>query len=95
MGGISRGVTGGISRGVRGISQGVGRFHRSTRHPIWPLSNSDSVYFRIVLHLRRELTDPPSRVAAGVGGQVQYRWHEQVLGSVGTLGGVTRMGCDR
>ena len=66
---------GGISRGVRGISQGVGQFHRSTRHPIWPLSNSDSVYFRIVLHLRRELTDPPSRVAAGVGGQVQYRWH--------------------
>ena len=42
---------GGISQGVRGISQGVGRFHRSA-HPIWPLSNTDSIYFRIVLHLR-------------------------------------------
>ena len=55
----------------------VGRFHRSGPHPIWPLSNTDSIYFRIVVHLCcSELTDP-SRVAAGASfrtGPVQVAW---------------------
>ena len=44
----------------------MGRFH-----PIWPLSVTDGIHSEPVMHLCRELTDPPR----GWQQVLQYRWH--------------------